>query len=229
MAEVIEISRMALHDQVAARLRTMLVEGRIPPGAKLNERVLCEQLRVSRTPLREAIKLLAVEGLVDLMPNRGAVAVKLTEADVIDTFEVLADLEGLSGELAAQRATDAERAEIRAMHYEMLASYTRRDLSNYYRLNAAIHGAINAAARNPVLASTYARINARVQSLRFRTNQNEAKWKRAVEEHERMLAALDARDAGALRAILVEHLQHKRDTVLELMRAGELQPLGTAS
>lgn len=229
MAEVIEISRMALHDQVAARLRTMLVEGRIPPGAKLNERVLCEQLRVSRTPLREAIKLLAVEGLVDLMPNRGAVAVKLTEADVIDTFEVLAGLEGLSGELAAQRATDAERAEIRAMHYEMLASYTRRDLSNYYRLNAAIHGAINAAARNPVLASTYARINARVQSLRFRTNQNEAKWKRAVEEHERMLAALDARDAGALRAILVEHLQHKRDTVLELMRAGELQPLGTAS
>lgn len=229
MAEVIEISRMALHDQVAARLRTMLVEGRIPPGAKLNERVLCEQLRVSRTPLREAIKLLAVEGLVDLMPNRGAVAVKLTEADVIDTFEVLADLEGLSGELAAQRATDAERAEIRAMHYEMLASYTRRDLSNYYRLNAAIHGALNAAARNPVLASTYARINARVQSLRFRTNQNEAKWKRAVEEHERMLAALDARDAGALRAILVEHLQHKRDTVLELMRAGELQPLGTAS
>lgn len=229
MAEVIEISRMALHDQVAARLRTMLVEGRIPPGAKLNERVLCEQLRVSRTPLREAIKLLAVEGLVDLMPNRGAVAVKLTEADVIDTFEVLAGLEGLSGELAAQRATDAECAEIRAMHYEMLASYTRRDLSNYYRLNAAIHGAINAAARNPVLASTYARINARVQSLRFRTNQNEAKWKRAVEEHERMLAALDARDAGALRAILVEHLQHKRDTVLELMRAGELQPLGTAS
>ncbi len=229
MAEVIEISRMALHDQVAARLRTMLVEGRIPPGAKLNERVLCEQLRVSRTPLREAIKLLAVEGLVDLMPNRGAVAVKLTEADVIDTFEVLAGLEGLSGELAAQRATDAERAEIRAMHYEMLASYTRRDLSNYYRLNAAIHGAINAAARNPVLASTYARINARVQSLRFRTNQNEAKWKRAVEEHERMLAALDARDAGALRAILVEHLPHKRDTVLELMRAGELQPLGTAS
>src|ERR1700740_3393521 len=89
MAEIIEISRLALHDQVASRLRTMLVEGRIPPGAKLNERELSEQLRVSRTPLREAIKLLAAEGLVDLLPNRGAVAVKLTEADVINTFEVL--------------------------------------------------------------------------------------------------------------------------------------------
>jgi len=226
MADVIEISRMALHDQVASRLRTMLIEARIPPGAKLNERVLSEQLRVSRTPLREAIKLLAVEGLVDLLPNRGAVAVKLTEADVIDTFEVLAGLEGMSGELAAQRATDAELTEIRAMHYEMKACFTRRDLSNYYRLNAAIHGAINAAAKNPVLTGTYQRINARVQSLRFRTNQNEAKWKRAMKEHDQMVDALDARDGPALRDLLVEHLHRKRDAVLELMRAGEIYPQG---
>eukprot|EP01036_Dinobryon_divergens_P021758 gene21758-29901_t len=88
-AELNEISRLALHDQVASRLRTMLVEGHIAPGDKLNERELCLQLNVSRTPLREAIKLLAAEGLVDLLPNRGAVAVKLTEADVLDTFEVL--------------------------------------------------------------------------------------------------------------------------------------------
>src|SRR3546814_15886652 len=85
MAEIVEISRMGLHEQVAARLRTMLVEGVIQPGAKLNERELCEKLRVSRTPLREAIKLLAAEGLVDLLPNRGAVAVRLTEADVMNT------------------------------------------------------------------------------------------------------------------------------------------------
>jgi len=103
MAQIIEISRMGLHEQVASRLRTMLVEGHIWPGAKLNERELCEQLRVSRTPLREAIKLLASQGLVELLPNRGAVAIKLTEADVLSTFEVLAHLEGLSGRLAARR------------------------------------------------------------------------------------------------------------------------------
>src|SRR5258707_9405689 len=92
----------------------MLIEGRIAPGAKLNERELCEQLGVSRTPLREAIKLLAAEGLADLLPNRGAIAVKLSEADVMHAFEVLAGIEGLSGELAAQRITDQEFAEIRA-------------------------------------------------------------------------------------------------------------------
>lgn len=224
MAEIIDISHLALHDQVVSRLRTMLIEGRIPPGAKLNERVLCEQLRVSRTPLREAIKLLAVEGLVDLLPNRGAVAVKLTEADVLHSFEVLAGLEAMSGKLAAQRASADELVDMRAMHVEMKACFARRDLSNYYRLNARIHEAINAAARNPVLTATYRRINARVQSLRFRTNQNEAKWKRAMKEHEQMVDALEARDGAALHDVLIAHLMHKRDTVLALMRAGEVYP-----
>jgi DNA-binding GntR family transcriptional regulator len=219
MAEIIEISRLALHEQVAARLRTWLVEGRIPPGAKLHERTLCEQLRVSRTPLREAIKLLASEGLVDLVPHRGAVAVRLNEADVLQTFEVLAGLEGMSGELAAQRIGEQELAEVRALHFEMLACHARQDL-----LNALIHSAINRAAANPVLAETYGRINARVQSLRFRTNQDAAKWKRAVREHELMLEALQARDAAALRQVLVAHLDHKRDTVIALLKAGQIYP-----
>lgn len=225
MAEVIEITRVALHDQVVARLRTMLVEGRIPPGAKLNERELSEQLRVSRTPLREAIKLLAAEGLVDLLPNRGAVAVKLTERDVVDTFEVLAELEGLSGALAAARIGEPQLAEMRALQYEMMACFARRDLSGYYRLNAKIHSLINDAAGNPVLAGTYRSINARVQSLRFRTNQNEAKWKRAIQDHEDMVQAMAAHDADAMRAILVRHIRNKGDAVLELMRAGTLAPV----
>lgn len=224
MGDIIEIARVGLTEQVAARLRTLLVEGRIAPGAKLNERVLSEQLRVSRTPLREAIKLLAVEGLVDLLPNRGAVAVKLDESDVIHTFEVLARLEALSGELAAQRIDDPALQELRALHFEMMACYTRRELSSYYRLNARIHDAINAAASNPVLSATYRTINARVQALRFRTNQDNTKWKRAVQEHERMIEALEARDGAAMSQVLVEHLNHKRDTVLALMRAGEIYP-----
>jgi len=224
MAEIIEISRLGLHDQVAARLRTLLIEGRIAPGAKLNERELSELLRVSRTPLREAIKLLAAEGLVDLLPNRGAVAVKLTETDILNTFEVLAGLEAMSGEFAAERITDDELTHIRAMHFEMLAAFTRRDLSNYYRLNALIHSAINDAAKNPVLTATYTGINARVQSLRFRTNQNEAKWKRAVQEHETMVQALGAHDGAAMRKVLVEHLINKRNTVIDLLRSGDIYP-----
>ena len=218
-AEIISIPRAALHEQVAARLRQMLVESRIAPGAKLNERELAEVLNVSRTPLREAIKMLAAEGLVELLPNRGAIAVELTETDVLNTFEVMAGLEGQSGELAAERITDAELAEIQALHFEMMAAYTRSDLSGYYRLNAQIHNAINAAAKNPVLTTTYNQVNARLQALRFRSNQDGEKWKNAVREHDAMVQALAARDGAAMRAVLVAHLNHKRDVVVEQLRA----------
>ena len=228
-ADVISIPRAALHEQVAQRLRTMLVEGQIAPGAKLNERELSQVLHVSRTPLREAIKMLAAEGLVELLPNRGAIAVSLSESDIVHTFEVMAGLEGLNGELAAQRITDAELAEIRAMHFEMLAAYTRADLSNYYRVNALSHRAINAAAKNPVLTATYNQVNARLQALRFRSNQDGAKWKRAVKEHEKMVEALAARDPATLRSILVTHVNNKRDAVIGQLRGHDRRRAGTDS
>jgi DNA-binding GntR family transcriptional regulator len=220
MSEVISVPRQGLHEEVVSRLRLRIVEGQIAPGAKLNERELSESLRVSRTPLREAIKMLAAEGLVELLPNRGAVAAKLSRQDVIDAFEVIAGLEGMSGELAAARITDPELAEIRASHYEMLAAFTRRDLPAYYRLNAHIHQSINAAARNPVLAQTYRTVNARLQALRFRSNFDERKWGIAVQEHEQMVEKLVARDGPGLRALLVRHLENKRDAVLDLMQQG---------
>lgn len=229
-AQVISIPRAtSLHEQVAQRLRQMLVEGAIAPGAKLNERELCETLHVSRTPLREAIKMLAAEGLVELLPNRGAIAVALDEEDVRHTFEVMAGLESLSGELAAQRITDAEVEEIRALHFEMLAAYTRRDLSAYYRLNAQIHAAINAAAKNPVLSTTYERMNARLHALRFRSNQHGEKWAKAMKEHEQMVDALARRDGAALRAVLGAHLNNKLVVVLEQLRAEKQATQGTVS
>ncbi len=216
--EVAPVPRAALHQQVVQRLRQMLVENRIVPGAKLNERELSAVLNVSRTPLREAIKMLAAEGLVELLPNRGAVAVALSDDDVLNTFEVMAGLEAMSGELAAQRITDAELAEIKAMHYEMLASYTRRDLPAYYRLNAAIHSAINAAAKNPALSAIYQQVNARLQALRFRSNQDGDKWHAAVAEHEQMIEALSTRNAAAMRSLLLTHMNNKRDVVIKQLR-----------
>jgi len=221
MADILSIPRRVLHQEVALRLRQRIVEGHLAPGAKLNERELSELLQVSRTPLREAIKMLAAEGLVALLPNRGAVVVQLSEQDVADAFEVIAGLEGQAGELAAQRIGVAQLAEIRALHYEMLAAFTRRDLATYYRLNALIHTHINAAAGNRVLTQTWANLNARLQALRFRSNFDEAKWQRAMQEHDRMIELLADRDAAGLRALMTAHLLHKRDAVLEQLRIGQ--------
>lgn len=215
------IDRQGLASAVTVRLRDMIIEGTLPPGTRLNERVLCEQLMVSRTPLREAFKVLAGEGLIELLPNRGAQVAELSVADIEQTFEVLGALEALSGQLACERISDAEITEIRALHYEMQAAHARRDLATYYKINHDIHDRINAGARNAVLTSTYLQLNARIQNLRFRSNFNQDKWDAAMKEHGLMLEALERRDGPALRAILERHLHSKRFTVVSDLRAAE--------
>jgi DNA-binding GntR family transcriptional regulator len=125
--------------EVLERLRDMIIQGELAPGVKLNERVLCERLRTSRTPVREAIKYLASEGLVELLPNRGAIVTPITAATVREMFELLGALEALAGELACVNASDANIAEIRGLHYQMLAHHARGELAPYFRCNQEIH------------------------------------------------------------------------------------------
>ena len=206
-----------LHEQTYQNLKTMIVEGAITPGSKLNERALAETLSVSRTPIREAIRRLAAAGLVELINNRGAIVPKLNKEDVLNAFELMAELEGFSGELAAKRITKEALSEIEALHYEMLACYSRKDLSGYYKLNSQIHQHINLAAGNPVLTNTYSQVNARIQALRFRSNQDQTKWDEAVLEHGEMIAALKAADSQRMRKVLMQHLANKKNAILNFL------------
>jgi len=208
------IQPQMLHEAVVTQLQRMIVEGVLAPGTRLNERMLCDKLGVSRTPLREAFRVLAAQGLVSLLPNRGAVVQQLSAKDIEETFEVISGLEAMSGELACARITDAEVNEIRALHYEMLACHAVRDLPGYYRLNYRIHDAINRAARNDVLRQTYTNINSRLQALRFRSNFDRDKWDEAVREHCEMIEALDARDGARLARVLRRHVLAKCASVL---------------
>jgi DNA-binding GntR family transcriptional regulator len=198
-----------LHDTVVSRLRDLIIEGGLAPGARLHERQLCDGLGVSRTPLREALKVLASEGIVELLPNRGARVARLDENDIENMFEVMGALEALAGTLACRRIGEAELAEIGALHYEMMAQYIRRDLPAYFRLNQAIHAAIVAAAGNPVLAATYHNLAVRMRRARYLANLSDERWQHAVAEHTAILDALRARDGARLAQLLAEHLRNK--------------------
>jgi DNA-binding GntR family transcriptional regulator len=198
-----------LHDTVVARLRDLVVEGGLAPGARLHERQLCDTLGVSRTPLREALKVLASEGIVELLPNRGARVARLDEGDIENMFEVMGALEALAGRLACRRIGEAELAEIGALHYEMMAQYIRRDLPAYFRLNQAIHAAIVAAARNSILAATYDNLAIRMRRARYLANLSDERWQHAVAEHAAILDALRDRDGTRLAHLLAEHLRNK--------------------
>lgn len=206
----------SLHEEIVDQLRDRIVRGDLAPATKLNERVLCADLGVSRTPLREALKYLASEGLVELLPNRGAVVAPLDPRRIREILVLMGALEGLAGELACQHASDADIAEIRALHYQMVAHYNRGQLAEYFRYNQQIHIKIAEIGGNSVLAQTYRQLNAQVRRARYFANLSKERWSEAVAEHEAILEALVRRDAPVLTRLLRDHLGNKMAALLQV-------------
>ncbi len=201
-----EVDGRLLASQVASRLRDMIVQDELKPGMRIRERQLSERLNVSRTPLREAIRILVGERLVDTLPNRGAVVASPSAEEIRQLLEVLGTLEGMAGRLAARDATDAQIGEILALHHEMLSAYYRKDKLAYFKLNQAIHKSIVEAGGNQVLIETHRQLNARLFRVRYVSNQQSGRWHEAVEQHEQIAAALKARDVDGLEQLMRAHI-----------------------
>jgi DNA-binding GntR family transcriptional regulator len=203
------IERRSLHGELVERLRALITVGELANGQKIPEQALCQRFGVSRTPLREALKVLASEGVVSLRPNRGAVVNGLTAQDLANAFPVMGALEALAGEIACQMITDSELAKIRATHETMVAHWRRGELQPYFALNRAIHEAILEATRNDVLITSYRNISRRIMPARYMANKSPKRWAQAVKEHQAILSALERRDGKALAKILRSHLENK--------------------
>lgn len=200
------VSHLPLPHQVASRIRDMIIQDVLAPGDRIRERTLAEELNVSRTPMREAFKMLATEGLVELLPNRGAIVAAPGPEEVRDMLRVLGALEALAGELACVEATDDEISELKAIHYEMLAAYTRKSRLEYFKLNQKIHLGIVARSRNEALIEVHNRLNARLYRVRYQSNLRGHKWHTAIEEHEEILDALVNRESERLAVLMRAHL-----------------------
>lgn len=200
------ITRRTLHDEVLERVRDMIIEGHLAPGSRVNEVALGQALGVSRTPLREAIKTLASEGLLEAVPARGAVVRKPTFEDAADNLQVLKVLEQLAARLVCANASAEGLAEIAALHAAMMRHYAERDRLPYFKLNQAIHSTIARLSGNKALAELHGTLQARMRRIRFVGHEGEAKWAAAVAEHEEMDAALARRDGDALAEIVGRHL-----------------------
>lgn len=186
-------------------LRDLIVSGEIPPGERINERVLTERLGISRTPLREAFKILDGEGLVSIRPNAGATVVRLSLEDVEDSLEVLIGLESIGAEHAVARATTAMIDEIAQLDARMCEAFERGALMEYFHINQEIHQKIIDAAQNVALSRVYAGESARIRRFRFAGNRNRERWSRAVYEHAQILDALRQREGALLRELLRAH------------------------
>src|ERR1700674_1867065 len=212
----------SLHDEILARLRDYIVEGNLPDGGRVPERQLCAMFGISRTPLREALKVLAAEGLVDLLPNRGARIRQLSERELGELFDVMGGLEGLAGRLACENITDEEIAGIERLHYEMYGFYLHRDMHGYFHVNQLIHHKIVEASRNATLLNAYANFAGRIRRVRYSANfaRKRERWGEAMREHETILDALRRRAGHELSDILFKHLRNKRTAAVEHLKTG---------
>ena len=208
----------ALHRETADRLRDMIFAGELEPGARVIEIALSRRLGVSRTPLREAFRALTAEGLLEPLPRRGARIASLTAELVDELFPIMGALESLAGELACRHITDAEIADIRALHGQMAEHHARGDLDSYFRLNQRIHETIMAATRNPTLYRIYLGLAGRVRQARKAANVSPARWNEAMDEHARILAALERRDGEMLAVLLRRHLFNKQEALKDSVR-----------
>jgi DNA-binding GntR family transcriptional regulator len=213
------IKRPTLHEELVERLRSMVVEDALEPGEKVPEKDLCEAFGVSRTPLREALKVLASEGLVVLQANRGARVAVVTQQEIENTFPVLAALEQLAGELACRNLTDAGLAHIEALHEAMLTAFAERDRKAYFQSNQDIHSALIEGARNEVLESHHRLLASRVRRARFMANLSDERWAQAIEEHCEMMEKLRKRDAEGLGQVMKRHMMNKFAAHMRALRA----------
>lgn len=202
------IVRHNLHDAIVSRVRDMIIEGTLAPGTRIHEGRLGQELGVSRTPLREALKYLASEGLLELAPGRGAVVRSFSAKDVEDSLIVLANMESLAGQLACSNASPEAIQDIRRIHDEMMQRYAVRDRLAYFKLNQAIHSAILKASGNEPLADVHGVLQARLRRIRYVGNESPEKWAAAVADHEDMIAALEGRDGARLADVLSAHMRN---------------------
>lgn len=213
IATVDGIQRRYLHDEVAERLRELILSGELEPKERINEIELCERFGISRTPLREAIKILATENLLELLPNRGARVGSVSQSEIEEMIEVVGGLEATAAELACREITDAEIDSIDARTIVMAKAYQRSDEVSYFTINREIHEAVMAAARNATLSGIYGNLSSRIQRMRYTAHKTPEQWKRAVDEHVRMVELLRARDGEALGRLMRDHVRGKKAVI----------------
>lgn len=202
------IDRPSLHKLVVERVRDLIVDGTLPAGQRINEVQLCGQLGVSRTPLREALKVLASEGLVELSRNRGAIVAVLSEREIRDMIMLMSRLEAFAAETVVRRLNPAALAELEARHAAILEAFERGDRQAYFKLNQGFHLDIVRLADNVVLSPIHAALHARMKRVRYLGNDVPGHWAESVEEHKRIMAAFAAGDALAAAGAMQAHLEN---------------------
>lgn len=200
------MSKETLAEQIANRLRRDVLRGTLPPGVSVKERDIAADMGVSRTPIREAIRILSKEGLVELRPSRSPIVAIFDRSEVADQAEVLIALEKLSAQLACKKATNDEIAGMAKIMAYMEKNFDQADPLDIFEVDMSFHTAIAVASGNKALAETHGTFLRRLWRARYLAASRRRNRGRVVSEHNAILKALQERDEDAARAAIDTHL-----------------------
>jgi DNA-binding GntR family transcriptional regulator len=211
------LERKSIAGKVADTLRNRIVLGEMTPGSRIIERLVCAELNVSRTPVREALKLLEADGIVEISRNRGARVTEYTPNEALELFDVIAVLESLAAERLAASITIDTLADLEELHARMLTFYRAGAIEPYFDTNTQIHDMVIRACGNAALEEAHRRVTARARRGRFLAIMDPARLDQAVEEHQELMAALRSKDSLTAAAVWRTHLLHTGQTLAAVL------------
>jgi DNA-binding GntR family transcriptional regulator len=214
-----QIEPVALYQQVAERLRQRIFSHELQPGAWVDEQALAEQYGISRTPLREALKVLAAEGLVTLKPRRGCYVTEISDRDLDEIFSVMALLEGQCAGDCAQRASAAELAELQRTHETLEQAARDEDIDGFFEANQAFHRQVQEIADNRWQEQVIQDLRKVIKLSRHHSLLSEGRLEQSLQEHRQILAALLARDKAAAEAGMRAHIASARQALARIAAA----------
>ena len=203
----------SLESQVSFRIREMIRQRILTKGEKIKERELCEQLGVSRTPVREALRTLKSEGLIDIIPNKGAFVSEPSIENIREIFEVMTLLEGEASRLAAERITDEELKKLEDIHKELKRHHSEKNSERYLEVNTQCHKYIRSLAKNTLLYELIRSLQDKILLYRTQQLNKEGRFDQSIREHEELLRAFRKQDAEGAELAMKKHLKNQEEAL----------------
>lgn len=218
-----KFKKATYHVQVADLLRDMIMTGKLKEGDKVNEGKLCETMGISKTPMREAIRVLSVEGLIRLVPNRGAFVTKPEFEEIAEMFDVMSLLEGFCAREACQKMTSKDFANLEALHIKLEENFERHDQEEYIRINNQYHSFVQEIAGNRTLNQIVNGLRKKILLYRFQSLNLSQRFAASIREHRDLLEAFRQRNHLQAETLMQEHLQNQAQALGKLVEQSKKQ------
>ena len=212
------IQKKTLHEEIANNLREMIMSGELREGDKIKENELCELMDISKTPLREALRVLSAEGLIRLIPNRGSYVTTPTLEEIKEMFDVMSVLEGVCARTAAEKMSNIDYEKLKKIHLQLEENFRLKDQKQYIHYNNEYHSFVQELAGNKTLNQIVNGLRQKILLYRFKSLNLSGRFEQSIQEHRDLLEAFRKRDVEKAESLMKSHMKKQSEALEKLAK-----------